>query len=203
MFRLCRIVYPNYRWLQADWVYLTIFLIELIVILILVSPILFWNDVIYLPEESYCYVPFTNSRGILWLLLNAYGNPLLILLWIYIRITVYLRQQSSTNLLPIIKQRQDRDLLVIRRIFIIIGFLLALGLPGVVLLIMLYITGEQHPLVLRIEWFSVSISMVELTLTLILFTSQLKRIIWKIFQKHRVGIIINGSLPLQNISPIT
>ena len=149
------------------------------------SPVLFWHDIIYLPKEHYFYVPFTNSRGILWLFVNVYGNPLLLLSFIYLRITLFLRRQPNNNLI-LIKKRQERDLVVIRRIFITVGLLMALGIPALVLLIMLHITGEENPLIFRIGWIPVCLSMIGLSLSMVLFTPQLKRIISKKLQNNRV-----------------
>ncbi|CAF4198877.1 unnamed protein product, partial [Adineta steineri] len=113
IFRLCRIVYATHKWLQHFWLYIIIPPIEFILSCALLSPLLFWHDIVYLPQEYFCYVPYTNILGILWVILNAYGNPLLILLFIYLRITIFLRRQSINQAL-VVKKRQERDLLVIR-----------------------------------------------------------------------------------------
>jgi hypothetical protein len=192
-------VYSTHRWLQDFRLYIIIPPIEFIFICALLSPHIFWHDIIYLPHEHYCYVPYTNIRGILWVILNAYGNPLLILLFIYLRITIFLRRQSINQAI-IIKQRQERDLLVIRRILIIVGLLLTLGIPAVVLLVMLLITGEENQLYFRIEWLAVSLSMIGLSLVLVFFTPQLKNIILKKFQRNRVvpsDGTLTGSIPMR------
>lgn len=103
---------------------------------------------------------------------------------IYIQIAVHLRRQPH-NQLHSVKQRQKRDLIIIRRLFIIIGTLSALGIPAIVLLIMLFITGEQHPLLFRIEWLSVSLSMLALDVLLVLFTPQLINMVWESLIHHR------------------
>ncbi|CAF0841220.1 unnamed protein product [Adineta steineri] len=185
IFRLCRIVYATHKWLQHFWLYIIIPPIEFILSCALLSPLLFWHDIVYLPQEYFCYVPYTNILGILWVILNAYGNPLLILLFIYLRITIFLRRQSINQAL-VVKKRQERDLLVIRRIFITVGLLLTLGIPSVILLLMYLITGEESPLFFRIEWLSVSLSMVGLSVVLVFFTPQLKSIILKKYQRNQI-----------------
>ena len=121
----------------------------------------------------------------MWLYFAVYGIPLILLLLIYLRITIYLHQQP-TNQSFAVKQRQTRDLLVIRRILIIVGLLTAVGLPSTVLLIMLFITGQENPLFWRITWLSVSLSMFGLSLSIIGFTPQLKRIIMMKFQRNQI-----------------
>ncbi|CAF3721321.1 unnamed protein product [Adineta steineri] len=192
-YRFCRVVYSPYRWLQYIWVYIIMVPIEFLLICILFYPILYWHDVVYIPNEHYCYVPYTHFRGILWLAFNCYGIPTTSLSLIYLRITIYLRQQTNNQILAI-KQRQDRDLLVIRRILITIGLLLALGIPGVVFLVMLRITGEEYPLLLRIEWVFVSLSMIGLSISTVFFTSQLKQIIFKKFKNNRIIVIQNEAI---------
>jgi hypothetical protein len=186
-------VYSTHRWLQHFRLYIIIPPIEFIFICALLSPLLFWHDIVYLPQEHYCYVPYTNIRGILWVILNAYGNPVLLLLFIYLRITRFLHRQSINQAL-VVKQRQERDLLVIRRIFITVSLLLTLGIPSVVLLIMLLITGEESPLFFRIEWLSVSLSMIGLSLAVAFFTSQIKSIILKKYQRNLAAVPLDGTL---------
>ena len=82
-----------------------------------------------------------NLRGVLWVFCIAYGNPLLLLSLIYLRITVYLRRQSSIQTF-MIRQRQQRDLIVIRRILITVSLLMALGIPAIVILLISYITNK-------------------------------------------------------------
>ncbi|CAF1479514.1 unnamed protein product [Adineta steineri] len=60
IFRLCRIVYATHKWLQHFWLYIIIPPIEFILSCALLSPLLFWHHIVYLPQEYYCYVPYTN-----------------------------------------------------------------------------------------------------------------------------------------------
>jgi len=83
----------------------------------------------------------------------------------------------------IIKHRQERDFLVIQRILIVFGILLALEVPGIVLAIMLFITGVENPLIYRIKWLSTDVSMAVLS---VFMTPQLKNIIMKRWQRNRV-----------------
>jgi len=140
------------------------------------------------------------SRGLLWVFFNAYGSPLLVLSFIYLRITIFLHRQLNNQTL-IVKQRQERDVIVIQRIIIIVGLLMTLGIPAVALLIMFYTTGEEYPLFSRIEWFFVSLSILGLVLSLVIITPQLKSIILKTFQHNRVVPLagtLTGSIPIRH-----
>ncbi|UJR17307.1 hypothetical protein I4U23_004202 [Adineta vaga] len=194
-FRLCRIVYTKYKWLQNVWFYTILFPIEFILICIVFSPLMFWHDIIYLSREYYCSFYFTNTRSTLWLLFYIYVIPLLNLSLIYLRIFVFLRQQP-TNQSFIVKQRQKRDLVVIKRILIITSLLVILGAPGLIILLMFYITGIEHPLFYRIEWFSINLSVCAISFVMVIFTSQLKSMIWKRFQHNQIvpqgGILVES-----------
>jgi predicted tellurium resistance membrane protein TerC len=144
----------------------------------LLYPILFWNNVVYLPNEHYCYVSFGNSCGIVWIMFNAYGIPLLVLLFIYFCITIFVHQQSNDQIFRI-KQRQKRDLVVIRRILMNIGLLFILRFPSLILLLILITNGEEHPLIFRISLVSGSVSMTRSSVSTILSTSKFKSIFFR------------------------
>jgi len=99
-----------------------------------------------------------------------------------------------------VKQRQQRDLLILRRIFIIVGFLLILGIPSIVFLIKVCITGEEYFLGQRIQWFSFGLSMTGLSFAVVIVTPQLKSIVFQKFQQNRiipVSVIIPRSIQIK------
>ena len=110
------------------------------------SPLLFWHDTVYFPREYYCQILFTNARAMLYTSSISYILPLAGLLFIHIRISRFLRQQSSNLAIAI---KQQRDLAVIRRIFISIGVLLSSVLSS----------GTEHPLGQRITYITLEISL--------------------------------------------
>ncbi|CAF4016623.1 unnamed protein product [Rotaria sordida] len=188
LFRLGRIVYSNYRWLQHFWFYIIVTGIQVVGAFALLSPVLIWHDVIYLSNDHYCCVSFKIILGVLWAVFACYGLPLIYLSLIYIRITLFIRQQSNTVALAI-KRRQQRDLLAIQRILINVGLLIAIGFPAMVLLVMLFITGEEHPLLYRILWIGAEVSMAVLSIAMVLTTPQLKNIVMKRQRQNRVTTI--------------
>jgi hypothetical protein len=106
-----------------------------------------------------------------------YSIPLGCLSFFYIRIIYFIRQQSN-NVTFIVKRRQDRDLLAIRRILAHFSLLCTLGLSSVIFLgISLIIDGIPHPLVYRVLWVGVEISIATLCVIMLVMTSQLKQIV--------------------------
>ncbi|CAF3905422.1 unnamed protein product [Adineta steineri] len=192
-FRLCRIVYSNHRWLQLYWFYIIIGPIQIVIAFTLLSPLVIWHDIHYLPKEHYCYISFTNLRDALWLVFGVYSIPVSCLSIIYLRITIFIRQQT-TNQRLVVRRRVDRDISAIRRIILNISILLSLGLPTVALLLMLVITGIEHPLIYRTMWIAVEVGSAILSVQMVLMTPQLKTIFINRWLRNRV---VPAAHPLQ------
>jgi hypothetical protein len=172
--------------------------IQIIAGSVAVCPILIWHDIVYIPSDHYCFTVFTQIRGILWLLCTCYGLPVIFLVIIYIRITLFIRNQSN-NLALALKRRQQRDLLAIRRIFINVGLLLAVGIPVMVVILMALITGVEHPLSHRITWIGGEVSFALLSIEMIFTTPQLKNIVIRKTNQNRV-IIIEDSIQIRLVT---
>jgi hypothetical protein len=170
----------------------------------ILSPLLIWNDIKYFSAEYYCSVPFLPLRGFIWMMGTAYGLPLLALLFIYFRVTTFIHHQSN-NRTVIIQRRQERDMLAIRRIIITVNILLMVGIPSMILLIMAIITGVVHPLAYRIQWFIGGVSVVVLSITTVIFTPPLKRIVMNRWQRNRVESVTNNTrnvIPMRTIATV-
>ncbi|CAF1369817.1 unnamed protein product [Adineta ricciae] len=185
-YRYCRILYPMNRWFQLLRVYLIIFFVELLLINIILSVQTYiWYDIIYLNNEYYCLLDYKRIRSVIWVVFNIYAIPLSLIIVIYFRVGRFLRRQQTNHTL-MIKQRQQRDFIILRRIIIIIGILIILGVPTIVLIFVFFITGEMHPLFHRVMWFAVNLSAMTLSISLAIVTPQLKNMIWKKFQQTQI-----------------
>ena len=173
--------------------------IQLIVACILLCPLIIWHDVVYLPNEHYCFISFINIRATMWISITNYNPPLICLSMIYFRITKFIRQQSN-NQTMIRRRRQNRDFLVIKRIIIFVSILFALGIPSMILVFISYITGIEHPLTYCITWLSVTLAMSVLVVLIGLLTPQLKCLILQRSQRNHVmttNIIIRNSIDIR------
>jgi hypothetical protein len=150
----------------------------MIVSLILLSPLFLWHVVIYMPEEHYCYVSYADFRGIFWAIFSVYGIPIRCILMMYVRITKFIRKQGNNQTL-IVKRRQERDLIAMKRILLTVGLLTLIGVPATFFLMKLILTGEIHPLALRIVFVAASMSMAGLSVVVFFFIPQLKSIVLK------------------------
>ena len=127
-------------------------------------------------------------------MLLCYLLPVICLLLIHIRITIFLRQQTI-NLAVVMKERQERDLMIFRRIFLSVGVLFVLGLPGTVVTLMSFITGIPISLDQRITLFAVETSLAVLSVEMVLMTPQLKKLVMRKWQQNRV-MAIEGGMPM-------
>ncbi|UJR38708.1 hypothetical protein I4U23_031374 [Adineta vaga] len=155
-FRLCRIIYPQ-----------------------------LWQDIDYLPKENYCYVTFSKPRGIIYVIFTTYGIPLSILFSHYVRITIFIRHLPNNQTI-VIRHQQKRDLLAIRRIFLHVFLLLTLVIPGMILTLIKFISGNEYYLTYRILWLGSEVSVAILTIEMILITPQLKNIFINRWRQNRV-----------------
>ncbi|CAF0819748.1 unnamed protein product [Adineta steineri] len=202
-YRLIRIVYFQNRWFQSLKLYIILPFLEIIILTpILLCVLIPLNAVIYLQNNSFCYVTFTNIPGILWAAFVAYVCPFCCLLFIYLHITRFIHQQGNKQTL-VIKQRQARDLLIIRRILIIVSLLLILGIPGMTLIFMFIITGEEHPLLYRITFLPISVSQMGLSVALIFSIPQLKNIVLNLRTTRAVMPVnrtVQGTVQMKTIT---
>jgi hypothetical protein len=186
LFRLRRIVYSTHRWIHFFWLYVSATFIQLVSGCILLCPLLVWHDFIYLSDEYYCFVLFTNVRATLWLKLTIYG-----------------RQSNKRSLL--VKYNQERELLALRRIFMSIGLLFVIAIPPTIFILMALITRQEHPLAHRITMVSYAMSMAVLSVDLIFATPQLKTLLSRMWQRNRVvpiGTNLADTIELRPIATI-
>ncbi|CAF4012712.1 unnamed protein product [Adineta steineri] len=176
-YRLILITYSQNRRFQSVKLYIILPIIEIIILTCILPCVLIpLNGVTYLPNDHFCYATFTNIPGILSAAAIVYIGPFCCILFIYIHITKFIHQQGNILTL-IIKQRQSRDLLITRRILIIVSLLFILGIPAMTLVFIFIITGEENPLLARIAFFPVSASQTGLSVVLLFSIPQLKNIV--------------------------
>ncbi len=191
-------MYSNYRWLQSYRIFVISGPALVVLANILLFPTLVWHDIVYIPVDHYCFTVYTKVRGILWIVLVCYGLPLVYLIAIYIRITLFIHKQSN-NLTLAVQRRQQRDLLAIQRIFINVGLLLSVGLPAIVVILMAFFTGVEYPLSQRITWIGVEISFALLSIEMIFMTPQLKNIVMRRGANQNRVTTIEGSLQMRPV----
>jgi hypothetical protein len=186
LFRLCRIVYSSRRRLQSFRFYILAVPAQVLFAILFTCPFLVWHSEQYLPNEHYCFISLTQYHSVVWSGFATYGNPMLLICLIYLRIVLFLRRQSGLQTF-LVQRRQKRDLVAIRRILIIIGCLTVTGFPTTVLVLIYIITGQEHPLMYRIIWFSVAVAMLGLSIAMTFASSELKSLIRRIWLRNQIA----------------
>lgn len=174
IFRLFRIVFYQRKNLRGRRVFHLALIIQWILCLLLPLPNYLPNDYEYLPDQYKCWFSFENSRGLLLALLFVYSIPLSIIISIYIYILRYLRRRNF------VQRRQEsnrRDILILKRIVILLLFTVAVGLPTAIILFIYMIGHYLIPYSYDIQSVGLSISLFASSICLFLITPELKEII--------------------------
>jgi hypothetical protein len=145
-------------------------------------PLLIWVDTQLIPGDNVCFVATTSARGLVWATVSIYVLPMNIINNVYMRVTRYLHKAPLT-----VSTRAKRDVIVIRRIVLIVLTLFIIGTPTMITLLMLPFTKIVEPLFYRITVMTMALSMSTLSLTLVYTSPQLKHIIKQSLKKNQVA----------------
>ncbi|CAF1175096.1 unnamed protein product [Adineta steineri] len=191
-YRLCRVVFYRRKHLHSFPLYSLLVPTESLFGVVSISPVLLRDDVIYLPNEFYCQTPFTNIPAITYIAIRLFLLPLLFIALVYVCLLRHVRRRNSSSTTTTTTmsnsncrrtKQNTRDLIVIRRLLLMLGVLILLGLPSIIFLSILIITGYHIPVTYRIGWLSVSFSLVFLAYMLIQLTSPLRKTVRRIFRR--------------------
>ncbi|CAF3057904.1 unnamed protein product [Rotaria sp. Silwood2] len=187
-YRLCHVVFYRRKQLHSFPLYLILVPIESLFGVVSISPVLLRGDVIYLPSEYYCQTPFTNIPAIVYIAIRLFLLPIMFIALIYLCLLRYVRQSnlSSTTMNDNHNRRSKqnkRDLIVIRRLLLMLSVLILLGLPSMIFLTIFMFTGHLICVTYRVGWLSVSFSLVFLAYMLIQLTDPLKKTLRRHFKR--------------------
>lgn len=189
IYRFCRVVLHRYKHLHTYSLYCWMIVIETFVGILSISPVFIRGDVRYLSSEFYCQTSFTNIPAILFIALRLFLIPLIVICLIYIYLVNYLHR---TNLRQTIyhrhSKRNRKNLIIIRRILLMLAVLILLGLPSVIFLIIFMFTGYLASITYRVGWLSASFSLVFLAYMLIQLTRPLRKTVRKLCSCRMLSI---------------
>ncbi|CAF3662984.1 unnamed protein product [Rotaria sordida] len=175
-YRLFRVVFYRQRILHNFLLYCVIIFIASLFGLISISPVIIRGDIIYLSSEYYCQTPFTNISAIMYIAIRLFLLPILLIAIIYIFLLNHIRQtRFLCNNYHRRSKHNRRNLIVIRRLLLMLTFLISLGFPSMIFLIILIFTGHLVLLTYRVGWLFVSFSLIFLSYMLIQLTRPLKK----------------------------
>jgi ABC-type Fe3+ transport system permease subunit len=132
-----------------------------------------------MPLYFQCWTSFENIRGVLTPAILIYGIPVFIIVCIYIFIMRSIRQTNQ------IQQRRrrsnERDLLVIKRIVILILATVSIGLPSVCIFLIYLIGHYLNPFAHYVEGLCLIAGLLTATVCFAMTSPQIK----KIFQRNQ------------------
>ncbi|CAF1489482.1 unnamed protein product [Rotaria sp. Silwood1] len=204
LFRLCRVVFHKKKSLLSFSLYNILIIDQWLISIGLFIPTIVLKWYIHLPTETYCLVPYTDIGASIYLIIILYLIPLVSISLIYAWITKFIRSSAHpTTLIIVTKQRQRnlRDLTVIKRIVILILILIVLRLPTIIFIIYGVIVGHLYSLTYSIVGLITSTFLIMIGLVTINITPQLKKNIFMFVfcQDSRVHI---HQIPLRPLEPI-
>ena len=172
VFRLFRVVFYRTKILQSFGVFLLAIVIQWSLSFVLVVPHVVLGDFQYQPFDYNCWISFKNLRAMFFATLVIYGGPLCTIFGIYIYILRFVRQTAHVQR----KQQRSnkRDVIVLKRIVILLLFLVLIGVPTLGVLFGYVITGYLTPLAYDIQAVNIALGLVTTSVTLIVVTPRIR-----------------------------
>ncbi|CAF4194118.1 unnamed protein product [Adineta steineri] len=161
-------------------------------------PPVFVGWYIHIPTETFCLVPYTYVGPEVYHILILYLIPIVSLTIVYIWITTDIRRVSQTPNLAVAaiqRQRNQRDLTVIKRILAIMGILIVLRFPTIIFMVYGIVAGSLYPLTYGIVGIITAFCLIFIGIITIKTTSYLEKQVLGYFfpQTNRVQ---SGPMPL-------
>jgi hypothetical protein len=174
IFRLFRIVFYRHKTLQSYGVFILAIIIQWILSFLFILPNILLNDFQYLSDEYNCWIAFQNIRGLIMATMNIYNNPLSIIFTMYTQIIRYTRRTVH------IQQRRQksnkRDIIVLKRIVILVFITVGIGLPTVIIVLIYIITKNVIPYAYHIQGLSISFGVLVGSVSLVFITPHIRHV---------------------------
>ncbi|CAF1480307.1 unnamed protein product, partial [Adineta steineri] len=140
IYRYITVVHTAHISWQSARVQSVLIVISWILAIILFLPWLFTGAITYSVDDQVCLVLLQLSVPVIYNMFFVYLIPVSIIVLIYIKLVKYVREMSirATSTQTMFQAR--RDLVVVRRIIIIIMILLTLGFPYVIFILISFVT---------------------------------------------------------------
>ena len=196
-FRLFRVRFHKYKILQSFGVFIIAIFIQWMLSFILIIPHLLLNDFQYQLIDFNCWISFKNIRGMLLGILSIYGGPLSVIFIIYAYIMQYIRR--AINIKRKRQKANKRDIIILRRILILLLFLVLMGVPTLCVLMIYIISNHLTPYVYDIQSLCISVGLVITPITLVFVTPKIRNLFRKKTRKN-IERSSTVSTPSQQVS---
>ncbi|CAF1461193.1 unnamed protein product [Adineta ricciae] len=203
IFRLFRIKFYRYRVLQSFGVFCIAVFLQWLISFLWILPNLLLGDFQYLLMEYNCWISFEDVRGLLILIVIIYGVSTSMISSIYMFIIRYVHRTSNVQQHQRRQSSDKRDLLILKRLVILVTVVVTLGFPTVLVIFVYVFTGYVLPLAYHVQGVSLSVGAFVTSVSLIFITPQLLEIFQKKSQQIRpamtMAIIVNRPCTIQTM----
>ncbi|CAF1067708.1 unnamed protein product [Rotaria sordida] len=205
-YRLIRVVYSKYKFLQSFSFNLICIVLQWIIYFLLLLPSYFWPGPLYSFHESayYCGIPYEKVLGLSYTVMNIFFFPIIYLTIMYGRLLYFIHHQAASQLSGARQRRKaHRDLMITRRILFT---LIALTLPGLPNLIFAFMTNIDIRLsgsyyMYRIQFMGPTVTVFIFSILIIFINPQIKQILIKLkFRGNQIVPIESTMRELQQPS---
>ena len=178
-FRFFRISFSRNQNLQSIRFMFQFILIQWLIAFILIIPNLIFKNFQYASQAYHCLILYPNLIGLLSTTSIIFYCPMIAIISIYFYILFYIHRKSNGGF-PQKRQRStERDMIVLRRIVILVGMLLIISLPAIFLWIIYIITGDLYPFTYQLQWLTFAFSLAILSIVSIFLTPQLQELVFE------------------------
>lgn len=150
---------------------------------IITIPTWLLNHYEYVPNNYYCTTTYLHFNTIAYIGILEYYVPMFSVIAIYFCMIHYMKKKKSTTIQQGRHQENQRDLLVVRRIMILVGVLIALSFPSTVFYFWYVFTGYLYPQVYQLQWITISFVLAILPSVTVFLTPQLRELVGRRFKK--------------------
>ena len=204
IYRLCRVVFYKNKALVSYTLYIKLIFGQwFFTITVLLPPILL-NRYTQIPTKTYCLVPYTDLITEMYHIVILYFIPLVCIAIIYIWITTFIRNSSRVSLHALAtqqRQRNLRDLTILKRIIMLMLILFTLRFPTVIFMIYAVTTGHLYPLTFDIVGLITSVCLILIGFIIIHITPQLQKKFFMFYHRRNNQInvrVIPQPEPMNN-----
>lgn len=191
IFRLFRVVFYRKKYLQTLRIMFRLVLVQWLTDFISILPFSLWHRFHYISKHHFCEILLQDVLGMTVMSGITYSLPMTLMGLLYAYIIYYMKKTKSQSILQNRHRSNQRDLVVLRRIMILLGILISSGVPTLVFACAYITTGYANDIAYRVGWtlFTVSISI--LPTASVLLTPQLYTLIRETCRRnHRITPII-------------
>jgi len=182
------IIYPSNLTYQSFYFQFILICLTWFISIIHPLPFILTNQIKYNIDNQICHMHFQSSLFIFYTCFLSYLNPITIIIIIYFKLVRYVKRMNK--LIPPINQllRAQRELIMVRRIIMLVIVLITLGLPYTIFFLMSFFTNPPK-YYFRIAFLSVDLSLVCVIMALFQFTDSINIFLRKKINKWTLRLL--------------